>query len=458
MRMGGIASGMDTEALVQALLEAERIPKYRLETKVAETQDKLAAWTQLDAAVSSLYSKTQALTSYSNWQRMSVAAGSSGIVGATATVAADPATYDIHVEYLAASHRLASDPQASTAEALSLSGDFTIGGQPITVESTDTLSSIRDKINTASANMATGDKVSATIINSSLVIKRQETGDTQISLADGASGVLKSLGILDASDLVKNELQAARNLSATIDGIAIDSSANTNLSSIVNGLTLSFTATGDSTLTVSHDTTFIRGMIDDFIATYNSTMQAAEEQTKVTLSEGDEAISRGLLQGENLAVALQQKSRAFVTNRVTDPGALDQAFNSLQTIGIWTESRDNRLAITDSVKLEDALTNNFALVEDLFRDYEGGIARKLDGYLNSLTSPIDGSIVARTTNMQTSITDMYDEMDKIDARILRLEDQLWEQFARMEDAMASINNQGSFLLAALGMDTGDKKK
>lgn len=451
LRMGGLASGMDTEALVQAMLEAERIPQIRLENRAYEYEDKLSAWSDMDSRVNSLYSSSSKLVSYSTWQQMKVTPGDSAIVGASADISATTATYDINVDHLAAAHRIASDAQSSPSDELSLTGDFTIGGQPVTVVSTDTLTTIRDKINTAAGDMDTASKVTASIINTSLVITRDTTGETQIDLTDGAEGVLKSLGVLDATEAVKNELTAATDLLAYVDGIEVKNSFNSGLTQIVDGVTMNFKAAGSTTLKVAHDVDSIRSLLEDFISVYNDTMSSAEDHTLVDLgTEGTSIAELGLLQGEQTLNSLQYRSRSILTHQETDPNVLDGAFTSLQEIGIWTSGRENRLAIVDSAKLTEALESNWSDVEDLLRDWDGGIVRKLDDYLEGLVNPIDGTITKRADNLRDSINASWDEIDAMETRILKLEEQLWEKFSRMEETLNRINSQGSFLMAALG--------
>jgi flagellar hook-associated protein 2 len=84
---------------------------------------------------------------------------------------------------------------------------------------------LRDAINAANAGAdATG--VTATIVSISateqvLILSADATGtDAGISAADSSGTVLQSLGLLDGSGALKNELQAAQNAELLVDGLS----------------------------------------------------------------------------------------------------------------------------------------------------------------------------------------------------------------------------------------------
>ncbi len=454
LRLGGLVSGLDTNSIVENILQAERLPAVRLELQIAEEQVKLNAFSSLDLALTDLRSKSTKLDSFLTWQQMNAEAtkdaSDNTILTASATFSAEEANYSVNATKLAQSHMIASDSQSSTASALSLTGDFIISGETISVSSSDTLEDIRTSINEASVNMDADEKVFASIIDKTLVIERVKTGDTDIVLSDSTGTVLEDLGVLTGV-AVKNELKTSEDLAATINQIAITSSENTGLTTIIAGVTLNFENTGSSTLTISHDTDTIKSLIDEFITSYNDAMELMEQQNSVDLnSEGDTITEVGILQGENIIGDILRNARTIITSTETDPGLLDQDFNNLNTIGIWTAGRENRLSVIDSSKLDQALKSNFEEVEDLFRDLQAGVIGKFDDYIKSLTDPIDGIVSKRQETLQESIIDSQDRVDLVDARLADREVELFEQFARMEDAMAQINSVSSQVLGSIG--------
>ncbi len=450
IRLGGLASGLDTAAIIEAVLTAERTPAIRLENEIVIDEVKLSAFNDLDIAVTDLRSKTQKLDSFLTWQQMNATSSDDTKLTASASFSAAEATYSINVSQTAKSHTISSDAQASTSTALGLTGDFTVGGEVISVAATDTLDDIRQNINEAGINMDDDERVVASIIDTTLVLEREKTGDTDMTISDGTGSILDALGIFQAGG-IKNELQTSEDLAATINNVPITSASNTGVTGKIGGVTLNFVEDGQSTLSVKHDTETVKSLITEFIDTYNSTLELIDNQNRVVLNGvGEEINEIGILQGENLLSEIQIKTRSLVTRREDNPGFLDQDFNSLEKIGIWTDGRTNRLKIVDEEKFEQALTSNFEEVEDLFRDSQGGIISQLDDYLVSLNDPIDGSITNRTGSLTTSISDKQSRVDDIDRRIANLETDMFEQFARMENAIAEINAQSAFVLGSIG--------
>lgn len=453
MRMSGLASGMDTQAIVDAMMAAERMPIDRLETEIRYEQNKLNTWSTVETKLSDLKSKSDALVSYSNWSQMSAVADEPDILSATAEKSGDTGTFTVNVSELAREHIIGSDAQADTTNALGLTGEFLIGGQTVSVTSGNSLADIRDAINAAAEEMDDDERVTASIIDTTLVIKRNNTGSTGIDLADTSGTVLEDLGVLETSGSIKNTLQVARDLSMTVNGVSVSRSSNTGIDDVINGATLNITDTGETELTIGHDKDTIKSLIEDFVSSYNNAMAAIEDSSSVEMStSGDSIDSLGWLQGDQLIRSIPQQLRTLVTGTDTE-GVLDDAFDSLREAGIWTTGRDNRLAL-DSATLDDALTNNFDEVEDLFRDYDGGIMRKIDDYLDRLTSAVDGSITRKTQSIENGIETREEDIADIERRLESVEEQLWEQWANMEESMAVMNSQMSFILSALGSSTG----
>ncbi|MCM8525836.1 MAG: flagellar filament capping protein FliD, partial [Lentisphaeraceae bacterium] len=289
------------------------------------------------------------------------------------------------------------------------------------------------------------DPVTASIINTTLVIKRDATGNTDISIDDDSDNILQNMGFWDGASVFTNELQASQDLAATINNVPVTGAVNTGLTSIINGVTLNFKSEGTSTLNVERDIDTIQTAFEDFVDSYNAAIELAEEQTKVSLSgSGDEISDVGVLQGDQAVNSLRFNTRRLITSSLVDP-AISNGFNTLQDIGIWTEGEGNRLSILSADKLKDALENNFDDVEDLVRDFNNGVLRNFEDFTDEVRSPVDGTIARRQTSLRNSIQDKEERINDINLLILDKEAELFQHFAQMESAVASINSQGSFL-------------
>ena len=163
---------------------------------------------------------------------------------------------------------------------------------------------------------------------------------------------------------------------------------------------------------------------------------------------GDSISDVGALQGDQAVNSLRFNSRRVITSSLVDP-VISNGFNTLQDIGIWTEGESNRLSILSADTLKDALENNFDDVEDLIRDFDSGVLRSFEDFTDQVRSPVDGTIARRQTSLRNSILSKEDRIEDINLLILDKEAELFQHFAQMESAVASINSQGSFVSGQL---------
>lgn len=446
IRFGGLSTGQDTPQIVEALLDVERVPIRRYENEIIEEEEKYSAWSSLETKFSDLDSKAQKLTSFLTWRQNDVSSSNESVVTGSANFEAALSSYSINVTSLAKSHMVGSAPQASIDADLGLEGSFSINGEAISVSATDTLSDVMNSINEISANM--GDKVTASIIDTTLVVKRALTGSTEITVDNDSDGILQSLGLWTGSAFSKT-LQDAQGLNAAVNGVSIGGSSNVNLTNVIQGVTLNFKNEGTSILDVDRDIDTIKTAFEDFVDSYNAAMDLIEEQTKVSLSgSGERVTDVGTLQGEQVVSSMRYNARRIVTSQFQDPEG--SMFRTLQDIGIWTQGNENRLTILSADKLGDALENNFSDVEDFVRDFEFGLLNNFKEFTDGIRTPVDGTIARNLTSLRNSIFNKEEKIDGINILIARKETDLYQKFANMESSIASIKAQGGFLGSQLG--------
>ena len=446
IRLTGLSSGMDTQALIDQLMEIERIPQYRLEGNIDREQDKLTAWTSVESALNTLSSKVESLESYTTWQQMSVTSADESILSATADNSAANGDYSVSVSQLATVERYNSSAQASTTDSLGFTGgSFDINGQTVTLTDNYSLNDVRDAINMASLDMDDVDKVEAKIIGTTLVLENAQSGSaTNMSLSD-------ELGSTILSDLdALSNYTAGKDLEANINGIDVTSASNTGITDFIEGVTFNFTKETDVgetiNLNVSKDTDSLKEKIQEFVTAYNDAMGAIKTQSEVNLSSEGEIDSVSMLQGDSLLRGISDRARSMITDTIETGEGM---FKSLRDIGIWTSGSDNTISIVDSEKLDDALMNNLDEVETLFRDRtDTGIIRQMDEYLSALTAP-DGTIANRKSTIQSAISDRQDSIVDLEDRLVRYEDALYAQFGAMEEAIGRMQSQSDFLTSML---------
>lgn len=254
VKLGGLSSGIDYEAAIDAIIAARRIPVDTLENRVTANEEKIAAYKDLSSLLSNLKNSLSTLrgavtlggvgdafkskTAFASTSRADggTASVAANLMGVTVTNSAATGSHTVEILQTAASHKIGSGAFTSTTGDLgtarglgagTVAGSFDINGVTIDVLSTDTLQDLRDRVNAANTGTgATG--VTASIVSAGanqhyLVLTADDTGES-ITLNNEVGGVLGELGIsADGGTTLLNQLQAPRTAKLYADGL-LDSS------------------------------------------------------------------------------------------------------------------------------------------------------------------------------------------------------------------------------------------
>jgi flagellar hook-associated protein 2 len=237
----GLSSGIDWTSVVNSIIQARSIPIDQLSTSITTNNSQISAYQQFQSLLGafkdalnilqgsvSFDKSTDAFASKQVFSSVSRTDGqtptaAADIVGVTATNAAATGTHTIEVLQTAAAEKDSSDALASTSTALGLTeGDqFAINGATITVSASDTLTSLRDRINAADTG-ASPTGVTASIVSVSasqnfLVLTADNTGQP-ITFANTTGTPLDSIGITSGGS-AKHQLIAAQSAQLYADGL-----------------------------------------------------------------------------------------------------------------------------------------------------------------------------------------------------------------------------------------------
>ncbi len=205
----GLASGIQWRDLIDQIMSVDSQRQLDpVNNRITSQKSQISAWTTYQGLVAKLSDAASSLKSGTGFGVFQAAASNSdtsgrALVGVTASSAATPGNYKVEVVDLARAAKLSGTVVADTSLALGASGDFLINGKTVTVSATDSINSIRDKINAVNSGSAAS-KVSATILSTGgtagrLILTSDVAGAAGIALVDGSAGVLQSLGVLDGT-------------------------------------------------------------------------------------------------------------------------------------------------------------------------------------------------------------------------------------------------------------------
>jgi len=234
----GIASGVDWRNIIDQLRQLEYKKIELVQTQQQAAQDRLSAWQSINTKLLSLKTVVGKINEPADFNLFSPTVSSStsrdpeDLLSVTAGTDASRGTYDIVINSLAVAHKLSSESFASDTTALGLSGDLIVNGKTVTVSTTDTLSSLRDKINAVNTgddpSQVTASVVHYTTTDHRLILTSDVEGAAGISLS-GDTALIDALGLRDIRGVtgdIANTTSGAPITSATriryIDGYDYD--------------------------------------------------------------------------------------------------------------------------------------------------------------------------------------------------------------------------------------------
>jgi len=277
----GLASGIDTTALVNAMTQQDSGTLNQLEAEQNTLQAKISAWNNFQGLLTKLQSDASSLANQNNVLSATATSSNTSVLTATSSGATQPGSYVLNVTQLATAQSSRSQ-SFSSASAVIGQGTFTItsnNGSTLTINitsSNNTLQGLADAINSAS-----GSPVTANIISNSngtfLILTSNQTGVSNgFTVTDNVTNggtVVSFSGASSSTDYTKGTtLTAAQDAQVqlgTTNPITIDSSSN-NINNIVPGLTINLVGVGQSTLNVSYNDSNAKTLINNFITDYNN--------------------------------------------------------------------------------------------------------------------------------------------------------------------------------------------
>ncbi len=332
-------------------------------------------------------------------------------------------------------------------------GTFTIGDATFTIDENTTLSSIISQINNSDEAQAYAYWDDAT---GKLSITSTKEGASYINIEAGTSNFTDVMGLTtsewdDEGNLVSSKMYTeaqtlGQNAIFTVNGTQMVSTSNTITSDIsrIDGVTLTLKRAskeedGNTTLSVTQDTSQLVEAVNSFITAYNDAIAKVEE---VTASGAD-------LHGETSLTSLRNTLRNYANSSNTTNGGL---YKLLSDIGISTSAADGNNLSTDTYTLsldEDkflqALQENPDSVKSILAG-ENGVLSMMESAVEQSLSATTGYFDVKTSTLDSDISRMEEKITKQNNSIDAYKTRLENQFYQMEMAIAQMQqNYSSFL-------------
>ena len=472
IQFGGLASGLDTGAIIEALLNVEKVPINQLQSQKSAEQKKLSLLGTFEGLVNALKDKAKDLSTVAGFNSYTVTPSVENAVAIDVTGAPVKGAHTIQVNALATADSWAYAGVADDDADLG-AGQLVLqyGAQSFTVDVTDTGSSLNEIA--AAISDQTGGAVSATVVNVGasgtpsyrLVLSGQDTGAAnQLTLSQ--TGIAGLSGATELSNAV--------NASLTIDGLTVERSTN-EFSDVVEGLSITALSTNAGAafgFTVEVDSEGIKTKLNEFVDAYNAVIEFVNTQNTYDPDKGAPELF-----GDNVLRAVRQElTSALFGVDISTVLADTEGYSTLGLVGI--DVKANGTLEIDEELLDEKLEANPKLLADLFVDTDGfdngGVAssdpgyytdtsadsgvfekmwRGIDKLMDSKTAPsgkvLKGLFAARKETINTIIERMDDQIDALEIKVEQLEEMLIAKFAALEEVMAGLTAQQTALLSQI---------
>ena len=424
-------SGLNITQIVDSLVEAEQVPQEnQIQSKIDAKNTAISAIGEIKSALSKLSTSLTTLTGNTSLKVKSTSSAVSATISDPST--AVEINSSITVTTLAKGQTLAFEDYALNTSLVGAgtlllergdwsSGSFvasaTVQSKSLTVLATDTLESLKDKINALDYGV-TASVLGAGDDTYTLVLKSQDGKSNALRITATESPSGSGLSAIDNSTTNSSKQKLAGTDAAfTVDGISLTRSSNT-ISDLFTGYTVNLLA---STIVNGSDTPAnLTGSVDKDAATTNlQSFVTAVNTARTLLNEktfrGSSTQDAGDLSDDPVIKSIQNQLKTLTSSQLSGFGANGVYLSNL---GVRTE-KDGLLSLNTTV-LENELKNNPTSLDAIFNSMysssssllsvSGGTSSKpvAGSYAFAMTAYVSGAftgLISSDTSPQVTVSD-----------------------------------------------------
>ncbi len=437
--LGSSSSGVTLDqSLIDQLKEADSASQLDpITAEIEDTEAEIEAVDAVESKILELLAVMETFDLYTSDTNVfdEVSANTSGdavVFDAADTSALNPGTINVSVEQLATKDVYQSDIINDTESTMD-DGTLSITVGEETYDFTTTGKTYEELLTEMS-------------YYSDLDVALEQVSDetSRFVVKSAESGLANAITISQSGDLdlgfdnVDNHVLTAQNFKGTVDGIDYDLSSNKF--TMNNGLIISAIETGDSSISIEQDSSYVISAIESMTTLYNELVDLVDSY--VTGDEDDAAI---ISDSSTLRTIMSD-----IKNYFYESYGLDEEENAF-AFGLSFDS-DGYMEV-DSTTLSEALTNNFDDVKELFVGYaeKEGIGTALKTYLDALDST-DGTITTYQERLDDYLETLNDDYDTASEALDDKYTAMSTQFAEYTVLIDAMENDFAALEAIIDSD------
>ena len=443
----GIASGIDTNAIVTQLVAIESQPITTLQRSQSALKSQVSQLGSLASQLSALNSAAKALST--GVVQVGVSSTNTGF-SAAADATATEGNYAVQATALAKTAKARSQGYATAATAVdggTLHLDVRGTGYDVVIANGTSLQALATQLN------ASGAPVIASVVSdgtsSYLSITNRDSGVPAATLpADALKFTFTSKGTSTDAPVALASVQTAANAALTIDGLSVTSESN-DVSSAIPGVTLSLKSltAAPENLVLGADQAATAKNLQSFVTAYNSVIGYV--QSELSVSAGSNRTAS--LAGDSTVRSLQQKLQSLLTTTVSGSSSV----RSLADLGLTTQ-QDGTVAL-DTKKLNASLALDPGAVNNVFAQAGTGLSAATQALVTQYTDPINGALTLRQQGLTGQSKQIDSQVLLLQSRIDSFRANLVAQFTAMEAIISSFKATSSYLTSLSNQLAGGNK-
>jgi len=426
----GLATGLDTAAIVSQLVEIRRAPIYRLQSRKQGYQDEISALGSLKSKLLAFQKAAQNLDTASEFSSLLGTSSDEDVLRVTAGPDSAPGSYNITINSLAVAQKNISQGFDSNLDSMGEGTiTFTVDGETTDLVLTgyNSVESLANLIN---------DNVEG--VNASIVYDGSATGAYHLILTGDEAGSTNAFTV-DTSGLAGGVTPAfsletaAEDASLTIDGIAVTASTNSP-TDVISGLTLDLVAAGTDPIRVEvqRDNDGIAENVKAFVDAYNDLASFYEDQRA----------TEGALRGNPTLRSVFTRIENIFTSSLEEGLGV---YSNFASIGITRG--EGRQYDFDNDDFVEALNANYGGVRDLLIERDGNVGKAslVDSAIEALTDSVDGLFKISTKLLNNKIDYADQSIERYERSVESYKVTMERKYAAMEQMVSSLQAQGSYL-------------
>ncbi len=396
LQLTGLASGLNTDSIVQALVETQQQQITNVTNEQTGVNSQTSELTNIQTDLQTVANDATALMDPSLYHKtQAVSSTNSSIVSAALTSAGGNAVqgaFEIGVTQLATA---AQKTFTFTPPSDSGGDDFTINGKSISVSNGETLSSFVNAINQDSSLglsatlMSANNDGSGTIVLSNSSTGQQPADPNSYITVDDAGGTLTQTTAQENADSPGQD--ALYTLNGDTTDPPISSSSNT-LTTAIPGVTVTLNGvtanSGPVTIDVgapAPNAANIQSALQTFIGAYNSVI--GEMQTQLAQQPSSSTPAEGSLYNDPGLSGLLASMRAAMSAQSYGPSGTGQ-LNSMINLGVSTGATTGGGAPSQS-SIDGYLTLDASALQSWVQGSGGGVQSVLLSFAMGFTSLVN---------------------------------------------------------------------